>query len=504
VVGGSTGAGKSTLVNSLLGRAVTRAGVLRPTTRSPVLVHHPDDATWFLDRRILPGLARTTGEAGSTDPGALHLVPAGVLVPGLALLDAPDIDSVVTANRELATQLLAAADLWLFVTTAARYADAVPWDLLHDASQRSAAVAIVLDRVPPDAIADVRAHLAEMLRDNALGNAPLFVVPETTTSPEGLLPPAAVAPIRDWLHELASDAQARATVVRRTLDGVLDSFSRRVPVLAEALRDQERAAGALRAAVDAAYDDAAEAVDDGMRDGSLLRGEVLARWQEFVGTGELLRSLESRLGRLRDRLSAALSGRPAPADDLEAALETGVEALVRATSDRAAERASTAWRHDSAGRALLAAAPERMDASSSGFRDRVERMVRDWQAAVLDLVRTEGQSRRSSARLVSYGVNAGALVVMVAVFAHTGGLTGGEVVVAGGASALSQKLLEALLGDQAVRDLAARARADLRQRVDDVLASEKERFTGLLDAALADGVGADQLRAAGHGVERAR
>jgi Flp pilus assembly CpaF family ATPase len=33
VVGGSTGAGKSTLVNSLVGRRVTEPGVLRPTTR---------------------------------------------------------------------------------------------------------------------------------------------------------------------------------------------------------------------------------------------------------------------------------------------------------------------------------------------------------------------------------------------------------------------------------------------------------------------------------------
>jgi len=33
VVGGSTGAGKSTLVNSIVGRRVTQPGVLRPTTR---------------------------------------------------------------------------------------------------------------------------------------------------------------------------------------------------------------------------------------------------------------------------------------------------------------------------------------------------------------------------------------------------------------------------------------------------------------------------------------
>ena len=99
---------------------------------------------------------------------------------GLALLDAPDIDSVVSANRELATQLLAAADMWIFVTTAARYADAVPWDFLRAAVTRGTAVAVVLDRVPEGATAEVRADLATMLTEQGLGGAPLFVVPETT------------------------------------------------------------------------------------------------------------------------------------------------------------------------------------------------------------------------------------------------------------------------------------------------------------------------------------
>ena len=40
VLGGSTGAGKSTITNSLVGADVTTAGVLRPTTRAPVLVCH--------------------------------------------------------------------------------------------------------------------------------------------------------------------------------------------------------------------------------------------------------------------------------------------------------------------------------------------------------------------------------------------------------------------------------------------------------------------------------
>src|SRR6185312_4018983 len=133
VVGGSTGAGKSTLVNSIVRTPVSPAGVLRPTTRAPVLVCHPSDMPWFTEANILPGLQRTTGasSAGSAaaDIRTLQVVSAPALTPGLALLDAPDIDSVVDANRALATQLLAAADLWLFVTTASRYADAVPWEL---------------------------------------------------------------------------------------------------------------------------------------------------------------------------------------------------------------------------------------------------------------------------------------------------------------------------------------------------------------------------------------
>ena len=119
--------------------------------------------------------------------------------PGLAILDAPDIDSVVAENRQLAAQLLAAADLWLFVTSAARYADAVPWEFLLAAAERSAAVAVVLDRVPPRAMSEVPPHLGQLMSERGLAGSPLFAVPETAVDEQGLLPAAAVQPIRGWL-----------------------------------------------------------------------------------------------------------------------------------------------------------------------------------------------------------------------------------------------------------------------------------------------------------------
>ena len=499
VVGGPTGAGKSTLVNSLVGRRVSASGVLRPTTRSAVLAYHPGDNAWFEEQRVLPGLTRTTDS--STNPTELQLVPSDGIPAGLAVLDAPDIDSVVTSNRELATQLLAAADMWLFVTTAARYADAVPWEFLHAAVTRGTAVAVVLDRVPAEATEEVRGHLAAMLTENGLGDAPLFVVPETTAY-DALLPPHVVDPVRTWLHGLAADSAVRAAVVRHTLDGAVRSLSARVFELAAAADAQAGATARLRREVDTAYAGALELVDEASGDGSLLRGEVLARWQEFVGTGELMRALESKVSRLRDKVTAAVQGKPQPGNDLSAALESGVEALVRSAADTAAEQAGTAWASDPAGAALLG--DDDLRRSSPGLTEATARAVREWQAGVVELVRSQGQGKRSTARYLAFGVNGLALMVMIVVFAHTGGLVAGEVAVAGGASALSQKILEAVLGDQAVRSLAEQARQDLHRRVAQLLEGERRRFTDrLAPVGVHEDAGA-ALRAAVQDVEDAR
>jgi energy-coupling factor transporter ATP-binding protein EcfA2 len=501
VVGGSTGAGKSTLVNSLVGADVSTAGVLRPTTRAPVIVCNPADRDWFADDRVLPGLARATGAAA--DARALQLVPHPAVPPGLAILDAPDIDSVVRENRELAGQLLAAADLWLFVTTAARYADAVPWQLLQTARARSTALAVVLNRVPPGAGPDVSEHLGSMLRDNGLGDAALFTIEETSLT-GGRLPDAQLGPVREWLHALAADADARARVVRTTLEGALNSLQQRVPALAGQVDAQLAAAATLESDARAAYTRAAAEIDEGVSSGSLLRGEVLARWQDFIGTGELMRALETRIGGLRDRLRAMVSGRPGPGTELKAALESSVESLVRAAADQAAERTYESWSATTAGRPLTAQGGRALATASRELPAAVDREVRAWQGHVLELVAGEGAGKRTAARFLSYSVNAAGLAVMVAVFAHTGGLTGGEVAVAGGTSALSQKVLEAVFGDQAVRTLAASARADLLARVERLLGDERARFDALVAAAAPDPDSATQLRAALAAVAAAR
>jgi hypothetical protein len=496
VVGGPTGAGKSTLVNSLVGEPVSAAGVLRPTTRSAILAYHPADNAWFENRRILAGLGRTT--SASADPANLRLVPSLSMPVGLAVLDAPDVDSVVVANRELATQLLAAADMWLFVTSASRYADFVPWEFLRAAATRGTAVAIVLDRVAPEAVDEVRAHLATMLTEHGLGGAPLFVVLETTPV-DSLLPPGSVDSIRQWLHGLVDDPTVRSAVVHHTLNGTLRALVGRVVLLAAASDAQAEAAARLRRAVDQAYDDALARVDDASGNGSLLRGEVLARWQEFVDTGQMMRALESKTGRVRARVTAAVHGKARPGDELAEALESGVEALVRAAADEAAERAGGAWQDDPAGSVLLGA--DDLRRSSPDLPDAARQAIREWQDGVLELVRKQGQGRRASARSLAFGVNGLGLLLMVVVFARAGELAAAEVAVAGRASALSQRILVAVLGDKAVRGLVASSRADLHRRVAHLLNGERRRFLGRLDALAISEDAGSALRAAVQDVE---
>jgi energy-coupling factor transporter ATP-binding protein EcfA2 len=488
VVGGSTGAGKSTLVNALVGHPVTRSGAIRPTTRQPILLHHPSEAAWFEGQRVLPNLSRIRGTVSSSpvpasragalpDAGAmtsLVLVADPVVPAGIAVLDAPDVDSISDDNRTLAAQLLAAADLWVFVTTANRYADAVPWKLLLNAASRDILVAVVLDRVPPGAEIEVSEDLRSLLDREGLGSAQLFIIPETALDELDMLPADAVLPLRSWLGELAADAAGRSDIARRTLNGTVRALAGRVSGVAEAAREQQRAADHLEAAAVAAYRDAANRILDATKDGALLRGEVLARWQDFVGTGEFFRTLEQNVGRFRDRVGAFFRGEPAPAVSVEAAIETGLQAVIVDEAANASEETDQRWRSDPAGRHLLGT--EDLSGTTPGFESRAAAGIRAWQEALMELIRTEGQGKRTQARWLSFGINGLGAALMIVVFSMTAGLTGLEVGVAGGTAIVGQRVLEAVFGEDAVRRMAEKARQDLHARCQLLLQTERQKF----------------------------
>ncbi|MEX2972540.1 ATP-binding protein [Streptomyces sp. C184] len=451
VIGGSTGAGKSTLVNSLVGRRVSEAGVLRPTTRTPVLVCHPDDLRWFAGPRVLPQLARmwvpeqddggegeyaagaglgrgefgVRGVGGVTAGGGrgatgvqgaqgrrmaeeLHGGEGGrsgreghggargageewgvgvagggaagsgmltvrietepALPSGLALLDAPDIDSLVARNRELAAELICAADVWVLVTTAARYADAVPWHLLRTAKEYDVTLVTVLDRVPHQIATDISGRYAELLQRAGLGHVPRFTIPELPESAgggRGLLPATAVAALRDWLERHAQDPVARTAAAERTATGVIASLRSRLPALAGAAAAQHAAALRLAGRVEEAYERAAERVRQEVAAGEVLSGDARAHWRDH-----------------------GLDGR---SDELLDALTHGLTSLLTCAVEEADERSADAWRRDPAAAEVALTTAE----GAAGAGERLGVIVRRWRRCLEELAEEETREARA-------------------------------------------------------------------------------------------------------------
>lgn len=481
VLGGSTGSGKSTLVNSLVGSDVSMASVVRPSTRVPVLVCCPEDREWFVSGHVLPDLPRSTGER-PTGTG-LHLVTSDSLRPGLALLDAPDIDSIELANHQLAAQLLGAADAWLFVTTAARYADAVPWEYLRRARERAVALAVVVNRIPPGATDEITTHLDELLRDAGLRDVPLLAIPEREPDEldDGRLRSDDVSEVWAWLDDLVRDDETRVAVIRATLDGVLDSVPARTDLVIAALGEQQQTVDALRRISQDEYDQALTALDDELADGSLLRGEVLDRWREYVSTSAFMERVQRGVGRIADRVKSLVTGRKTV--DVGAAreqIESNLMRLIRNHADRAALATVQRWEQTTAGPAVLSAAPRGIDRPTPELEGRLTRELADWQDAVLRLVQEQSGNRVAVGRILSTGLNGLGVAVMILVFSQTGGVTGAEAGVAAGTAAVTQTLLTAIFGETAVRDLVRIARDDLRLRLAGVFEDERGRFDQLL------------------------
>jgi len=438
VVAGSTGAGKSTLYNSLLGEAVSEAGVLRPTTREPVLAHHPLDAD-VMSSGPVTELSRVVQHEG---------VPRGT-----ALLDAPDLDSFVQANRSTAQQLLEAADLWLFVTTAARYGDALPWQALGRATERGASVAMVLNRVPKETLTTVRGDLMQRLREHGMTDVPLFVIPDVGPH-EGLLDPAVVQPVRRWLSMLAGPDRSRAVVVR-TLKGALGALPGWVTSLADALDAQQEAAHVLRRRVSEEIPAAERLARDAVAAGVVAGASVEARWRELSGTagvdrvkvrGDRARSTR-RAGRARE---VALDG--LRSDVVDAATRT-----LAASGSRVEERLRAVLAGPGAPAGGEAVAPDgavRTAAREADVPGRVAAWAEGADAAVADLA-GGAPSPRVEAAVKAFGARGVATLLLASA--------------AGSDDAA--RLLDRVLGD-AVNDPVAALREDLGDRAAAVVDAE--------------------------------
>ena len=503
-VAGSTGAGKSTLVNSLVGEQVTTTGVRRPTTNSPVLACNPADVDWFSEAHFIPTLPRVRqqGLAMPGKDGMLVLAASEAMPPGVALLDTPDVDSAVAAHHEFAAKFLDAADLWVFVTTSTRYADARVWEFLQVARDRDTSLAVVLSRVPRKGRRQLLDHFGAMLEANGLGNAARFAIPETDQIEGERFTSNVADHVRDYLAEMAGEAEQRDRISRRTFIGVIDSFRTRIPELARQVESQIELGRTLAAAVDESYVGARRRIESGLGDGSLLRGSLMARWQELAAGGELAKSLRPRGKRTRRaRAQQVERGRRVAA--LERAVRDALEALVISSCEHASEEVEQRWRTVPGGEDLVAKALDRPGGGQIAQQIREE--LTEWQREISEMTKAGGATKRSVARSVTFDHDVVALVLIIDLlgYEHSGHGDNDQAGTSSGPS--PQRLLKGLFGAPSLRSIGGAARDNLRRRIVGLIDGERVPFdASLASAGIPSEDSAVQLYQATYNLEIAR
>ena len=480
---GPTGAGKSSLLNTIAGAEVSEAGVLRPTTKDAVLYASESDS-----QRILEG-----GRLGAIAKTRVRLATAPASSDGVAVIDAPDIDSVERDNRELADVLVEVSDLCVFVTTATRYADLVPWEVLRRVRERGLPLVVVLNRVPADeedrsaVVADAKRLLAETGAEDAREPVDLIAPLDLIAIDEGDLDPRVnglarekARPLLDRIARLASEADERRAIATKALAGALRGLAPLAHAIADDLEHEAIDAEALRRIATSTYTDELASLSRGLQGGLILREEVLRRWNDFVGADQVARFISSGIGRLRAMILTAFRGTTAaPVTVVEEEMTTTLEALALRHATEAARRTAVAWSDRSEAAALVARNPALWSASE-GFGPAIRDGLSAWMRSIIEDVRAHAGRKRAVAQIAALGVNVVAVAVMLGVFAYTAGLTGAEVGIAAGTAFLNQKLLEAIFGEGAMGELIGKARTRLDSLLTSLFEKERARFEALV------------------------
>ncbi|AFM27304.1 GTPase [Desulfomonile tiedjei] len=110
---GGTGTGKSTLFNSVVGRAISEVGTRRPFTFNAVILVNE---SWLETLKTCPFLSQDIADARIVVDSGTH--PYNEIV-----IDTPDYDSIQLSNKRIAEDYFIIADLMVFVTSQEKYAD---------------------------------------------------------------------------------------------------------------------------------------------------------------------------------------------------------------------------------------------------------------------------------------------------------------------------------------------------------------------------------------------
>jgi hypothetical protein len=306
------------------------------------------------------------------------------------------------------------------------------------------------------------------------------------------------------------------------MSGVLDTFKTRVPAMAAHVEEQVTFSGQLRQTAEAAFERAYTEVNAGLKNGTLLTGEVVARWQDCVVGGDLRPRRGGKAAKPVSRKGKRARRGPSRTAALNSALRSALESFVVSIADRAAENVDGSWRGHPAGTTLLAdAAAERargeyakqvfesafgtsgsggtsggaqngtaeanqaaaFGRSSPDLAPRAARAIGAWQDHLTRLVELE--DLRPAARRIAFDDEALSLVVLVAMLGEDAPGADAPAPDAEGTSIYTEprRLLTSVFGPGMLAEILARARADLLHRVRLLLDEETVRFVEVIEGA---------------------
>jgi GTP-binding protein EngB required for normal cell division len=359
---GSTGSGKSSLFNAVVGFDLAATGVRRPTTAEPLAcVWGAEGSEPLLEWLQIPPAHRVARES--------ELGPAPKNLRGLVLLDLPDHDSLVSSHRAEVDRLVGLVDLLVWVVDPQKYADA----LLHEEYLRrmtayGAVVVVVLnqvDRLDPQQRTACAEDLRRLLERDGLADVP--VQPVSAVTGEGLgglhsLLERAVRTRRTATERLAADVSALAWDLASAAD------------LDDEVREGGRPVSAAEPDEDALVDRVSAAV------GVDALGDVVAAGQR--------RRAQDTLGWPGSRLLRRVTGAPAAAmgEEVVALAVTDSSAVVQARVDLAVRQYVTTATGDLP-EAWARRAQARVDPRDSGVAAALQRAAVDAAAQPVEAPR---------------------------------------------------------------------------------------------------------------------
>ncbi len=464
VLAGGTGAGKSTLANTLAGGAVSATSARRPTTAAPLALGRAEDLDAVLRRGVL------AAEAGQT----LRSAPVPSMPEGLVVVDAPDVDSIETSHRATTDRLLEVADVWVWLTTARTYADEAGMAYLRQAAGLDCSIWVILTQAEAAEAEEILPDLDAKLAAAGLRDWITSWVP-TAAIEDQQLPGDAAAEVVGRLRGLAPETARRAHR-ERTVAGALRHLPTEMDELLTAIDEERAVARELSATVAQAYHGVPGRVLAALAEGDPLRREVLRRWTELVGSGWWQRQLQSALGSLTPRrwlqwLPRSRSSQRAVAT-AQQEVRAGLAEVLRDVLDETAAEVESDWQGGSSGRWLLAEQGSPRECGEVAREDAARDLVRAWEARVAEHVATIGREKLSWARRATAGINATITSAVVVLFTLSGGLTTGEAALAAAGSTTTHTVLSRILGERNVNQLITEIRAELHERVE-ALANEE-------------------------------